>query len=68
MSYVLKYIGTTSGIIFMLMVALCQNILILSWTPNPNQPLWVFLIVVGFAFSQSVSNGQVRGTLYITLF
>jgi hypothetical protein len=59
--YVLKYIGTMAGIIFMLMIAFCQNIFILSWTPLPNETLTVFLVITSFAFSQSVSQGQVRG-------
>ena len=61
MGYVLKYIGTMSGIIFMLMVVLCQNVFILSWTPTAGEVAIVFLIILSFAFSQSVSNGQVRG-------
>ena len=60
-SYVLRYIGTMSGIIFMLMVVLCQNIFILSWTPQPNEVTTVFLVIISFAFSQSVSKGQVLG-------
>jgi hypothetical protein len=60
-NYCLKYIGTTAGIVFMLMIALCQNIFILSWTPVPGDVVTVFLVVVSFAFSQTVSQGQVRG-------
>ena len=61
MGYVLKYIGTMTGIIFMLMVAVCQNIFILSWTPVNGEVITVFLVIASFALSQSVSNGQVRG-------
>ena len=49
-----------SGVVFLLMIILCQNLFVLCWTPNINQPWIVFLLAIGFAFNQSIANGQVR--------
>ena len=61
MIYVLRYAGKTSGIVFMLNISLTQCIFILSWTPNQNDIYVLFLMILGFALSQSIANGQVRG-------
>ena len=55
-------IGVMVGIVFMLMGLLCECIFILAWTPNFSESLNViYFMVIGFAFTQSVSNSQIRG-------
>ena len=62
--FVLMNIGVSIGIVFMLMIVFSQCLFILSWTPSINL-IVVILMSVGFAFSQSISNSQIRGLLKI---
>jgi hypothetical protein len=61
MGYILKSIGTEVGMVFMLMVAFAQNVFMLTWTPVINQTYIIFLLAFGFALSQSIGFGQIRG-------
>jgi hypothetical protein len=61
MGYILKSIGTEAGMVFMLMVAFAQNLFMLTWTPAINQTYIIFLLAFGFALSQSIGFGQIRG-------
>ncbi len=61
MTFLLKYIGVQTGIVFMLMISLAQCVFMLSWTPVPNESTLIFMMAVGFALSMSVSIGQIRG-------
>ena len=61
MSYLLKQVGITPGIVFMAMVSLCQAVFMLSWTPTQEQGFTIFMMAVVFALYQSVANGQIRG-------
>ena len=57
-----------SGIIFMVMIALMQSVFMLAWTPISNHSSLIFLMAIGFALSQSVANGQVRGLYGVYFF
>lgn len=61
MAYVLRYVGKTSGIVFMLNTSLTIGIFVLSWTPNAESTYVLFLVILGFALSQSIATSQVRG-------
>jgi hypothetical protein len=62
--FVLMNIGVMTGIIFLLMTALANCIFMITWTPNPAKNYVIFLIVIGFAFSHSISNSQIRGIIW----
>jgi len=62
MSYLLRYIGSMACIIFVQMTTFAVSIFMLSWTPNPEQNYAIYLVVVAFCVSQSISNGQIKGT------
>jgi hypothetical protein len=61
MGFVLKYIGSSGGIILMLSASFSQCIFVISWTPDAEKLHVIYLMVVGFAVSQSIGSGQVRG-------
>ncbi len=64
MSYLLKSVGIMPGIVFMIMMSLIQCVFMLAWTPVPNSSALIYAMAIGFALSQSVANGQVRGKPY----
>ena len=61
MGYVIKYIGPASSIVFMLSISFARCIFVISWIPDKEQLYVIYLMVVGFAVSNSVGTGQVRG-------
>ena len=61
MTFLLKYIGVQTGIVFMLMSSLVQCVFMLSWTPVPNNSTLIFMMAIVFALSMSVYFGQIRG-------
>ena len=60
MGFVLKNIGSSNGIFLMLSASFIQCIFIISWTPNVENSYVIYLMMVCFAFSQSMASGQVR--------
>lgn len=60
MGYVIKYIGSTGGIILMLSISFARSIFVISWIPEKEQLYVIYFMVAGFAVSQSVGSGQVR--------
>ena len=64
-SYILNFTGTTPGIICMVMISMSQCLFMLSWTPNPASVHVIFLMVIGFALSTTIGQGQILGKLLI---
>ena len=54
-------IGVMVGIVSMIMIVFAQCIFILAWTPNQIDSYVVYLMMIAFAFTQSVANSQIRG-------
>jgi hypothetical protein len=65
MTFLLKYIGVQTGIVFMLMSSLIQCVFMLAWTPVPNNSVLIFMMAVVFALSMSVYFGQIRGIIML---
>jgi hypothetical protein len=67
MGYVIKYIGSTGGIILMLSISFARSIFVISWIPEKEQLYVIYFMVAGFAVSQSVGSGQVRGKFHLKI-
>ena len=65
-TFVLKYTGKSIGITVSIVVSLVQGVFILAWTPNKDQAYVIFLMVMGFAFTQPNSVSQVRGIILVS--
>ena len=61
MSYLLKFIGTMSCIILVQMTIFAVSIFMVSWTPIESEGYSLYLVIIAFAVSQSISNGQIKG-------
>ena len=70
MGFILKYIGTSNGIILMLCASLTQSIFMISWTPSIENSYVIYLMIIGFSVSGSMGTGQVRGKkiIYIIIY
>ena len=63
--YLTRHTSQVVFIVFMLMVSISNSILMLTWIPNPKNPVIIFYMAIAFGISQAYANGQVRSLFII---
>lgn len=61
MAFLIKYVGITTVIVLMLSASFSECIFILTWPPSSSEVHVIYLILFGFALSQSIAQTQIKG-------